>query len=152
MHEQSTLPVLVADDDLDDCLLIQEAFRETRASTPLHFVHNGVELLDYLKRRAPYTDSRRYPRPGLILLDLNMPLMDGREALTAIKSDPELRMMPVVVLTTSAAQEDIRRCYASGVNAFVSKPTSFSELVDQMQTLGHHWLDLVALPDDAPSP
>ncbi|MCO6057991.1 response regulator [Pseudomonas sp. MOB-449] len=140
--------ILIADDDQDDCLMTREAFRECRIANRLFFVHDGESLLDYLKRRPPYDDEQRYPRPGLILLDLNMPRMDGREALAEIKADPELRSIPVVVLTTSSADEDVLRSYDSGVNSFITKPVSFSGLIEVIHTLGRYWLDIVELPDE----
>lgn len=150
MSAQHLVHILIADDDPDDCLMIREAFRECRISNPLHFVHDGEALLDYLKRRPPYTDTARYPMPGLILLDLNMPRMDGREALQAIKGDAQLCRIPVVVISTSSADEDISRSYAIGVNSFITKPVSFSGLLEVVKNLGHYWLEIVELPKDAP--
>lgn len=147
MTDTPPVAVLVADDDPDDCLLMQEAFHESRLRNPLRFVHDGEQLLHYLRRHPPYDDDRRYPLPGLILLDLNMPLMDGREALIEIKRDPRLCSIPVVILTTSSESEDILGSYAGGVNSFISKPTSFSGLLEVVRTLGHYWLSLVELPD-----
>jgi two-component system, response regulator len=141
-----TMHILIADDDQDDCLMAEEAFRECRIANPLHFVHDGQALLDYLHRRPPYNDDERFPLPGLILLDLNMPLKDGREALVEIKADPRLRMIPVVILTTSSAEEDILRSYDIGVNSFITKPVSFSGLIEVIHALGRYWLDIVELP------
>jgi two-component system, response regulator len=142
--------ILIADDDQDDCLMTREAFRECRIVNPLHFVHDGEELMNYLKRRPPYVDEVRYPLPGLILLDLNMPRMDGREALQAIKGDSLLRSIPVVILSTSSADEDILRSYAIGVNSFITKPASFSGLLEVVRNLGRYWLEIVELPMDGP--
>ena len=141
--------ILMADDDEDDRLIAQEAFEEARIINTIQFVEDGEELLDYLQRRGAYAEPDAAPRPGLILLDLNMPKMDGREALQAIKSDPELRRIPVVVLTTSEAEEDILKSYDLGVNSFITKPVSFDGLVDVVKTLGTYWLGIVKLPDDA---
>ena len=138
--------ILVADDDQDDCLLVREAFRDCKIAGRLHFVQDGDELLDYLKRRSPYQDEQRYPSPDLVLLDLNMPRTDGREALALIKQDPELRSIPVIVLTTSSAEEDILRSYADGVNSFVTKPVSYSGLVEVVRALACYWIDVVDLP------
>ncbi|TRO31178.1 response regulator [Pseudomonas sp. ALS1131] len=140
--------ILIADDDQDDCLMTREAFEECRISNPLHFVHDGEALLDYLRRRAPYDDEERYPLPGLILLDLNMPRMDGREALQAIKSDVLLRGIPVVVLTTSSAEEDILSSYNMGSNSFITKPVTYTGLIEVVKTLGRYWLEIVELPAD----
>lgn len=138
--------ILIADDDQDDCLMTREAFRECRIANRLHFVHDGEALLDYLKRRPPYDDEQRSPMPGLILLDLNMPLKDGREALMEIKADAALRVIPVVILTTSSAEEDVLRSYDIGVNSFITKPVSYSGLLEVIRALGRYWLDIVELP------
>ena len=148
MTTAQLVQILIADDDPDDCLMTREAFRECRIHNPLHFVHDGEELMNYLKRRPPYEDEARYPMPGLILLDLNMPRMDGREALLAIKSDSLLRSIPVVILSTSSADEDILRSYAIGVNSFITKPASFSGLLEVVRNLGRYWLEIVELPMD----
>ena len=150
--DKSSIHILVADDDPDDCLLTREAFRESRIANEVHFVHNGEELMDYLHHRPPYQDRQRHPRPGLILLDLNMPLKDGREALAEIKADARLRSIPVVVLTTSSAEEDIIRSYDGGVNSFITKPVSFRGLLEIVQTLGHYWLQIVELPEEHMKP
>ncbi|WP_082321540.1 response regulator [Stutzerimonas stutzeri] len=138
--------ILVAEDDPDDCLLMKEAFRECSIQSHLHFVHDGEELLDYLMHRDPFLDEKKYPKPGLILLDLNMPRLGGREALGIIKADPNLKVIPVVVFSTSCAEEDISHSYESGVNAFISKPITYSGLVEVVRMLGRHWLDIVNLP------
>ena len=140
----------MADDDADDRLLAKDALTECRLSNELHFVENGEELLDYLLRRGRYTSLGDAPRPGLILLDLNMPKKDGREALKEIKADPELRKIPVVVLTTSRADTDIGRIYELGANSFISKPVSFDSLVDVMKILGRYWFEIVELPPKKP--
>lgn len=138
--------ILVADDDQDDREMTAEAFRECRLYNPLQFVVDGEELMDYLERRGRYADHAAHPMPGLILLDLNLPRKDGREALRAIKADPVLRDIPVVVLTTSKAEEDVARSYHDGANSFISKPVSFSALLEVVRTLGKYWLQIVDLP------
>jgi CheY-like chemotaxis protein len=140
------LIILMADDDADDRLLAQDAVAEAKIPGELRFVENGEELLDYLYRRGNFANIDA-PRPGLILLDLNMPKKDGREALREIKSQPELRRIPVVILTTSKADTDISQIYDLGANSFIAKPVSFEALVNVMQTLGHYWLETVELPD-----
>ena len=142
------ITILMADDDPDDRLMTQEAFEESRLSNDLRFVENGVELLDYLYRRGKYSDPADSPWPGLILLDLNMPKMDGREALREIKADPRLRNIRVVVMTTSKAEEDIVRTYDLGASSYVTKPVTFSGLVDVIKTLGRYWLEIVELPNE----
>src|SRR5262245_41582628 len=138
--------ILMADDDADDRLLAQDALSECKTAGELRCVENGEELLDYLLRRGAYTDSDKSPKPGLILLDLNMPKKDGRDALREIKLDPELRKIPVVVLTTSRADTDINRIYDLGANSFIAKPVSFDSLVDVMKLLNHYWFEMVELP------
>lgn len=151
MKAAQPIHILIADDDQDDCLMTQEAFKECSVSNPLHFVHDGEALLDYLQRRAPYNDDEHYPLPGLILLDLNMPRMDGREALHAIKTDAQLRAIPVVILTTSSAEEDILRSYNMGGNSFITKPVTYSGLLEVVKTIGRYWLEIVELPADGKS-
>ncbi len=141
-----TLPtlILVADDDLEDRMLIEDAFEESRLPNPLEFVVDGEDLLDYLHRRNGYSDPSVSPRPGLILLDLNMPRKNGREALEEIKSDPELRQIPIVIMTTSRDEEDSACTYDLGANAFVTKPVTFEGLVEVVKELGRYWLQLDA--------
>lgn len=138
--------ILMADDDDDDRLLAQDALAESQLDGSLHFVENGEDLLDYLWRRGKYEAPGEAPRPGLILLDLNMPRKDGREALREIKSDPELRRIPVVVLTTSKADTDVGAIYELGANSFISKPFQFEALVNVMKVLGQYWFKTVELP------
>jgi CheY-like chemotaxis protein len=141
------IAILLADDDPDDCLLAREALAESHLMNDLYVVGDGEELLDFLRHQGEYADPAAAPRPGLILLDLNMPRKDGREALREIKSDPALRRIPVVVLTTSQAEEDIYRTYDLGVNSFISKPVTFDGLVKVMKHLGRYWFEIVELPD-----
>ena len=137
---------LMADDDPDDRLLTQRALKEYRLMNGMAFVEDGEELMDYLHHRGKYADPKSSPRPGVILLDLNMPRKDGREALAEIKSDPELRKIPVVVLTTSKAEDDVVRTYNLGVNAYITKPVTFSQLSEIMRTLAVYWFEIVRLP------
>ena len=141
------ISLLIADDDPDDRLLAEEAMAESRLANPLYFVQDGEELLDFLYRRGAY-EVQNIPLPGLILLDLNMPRKDGREALREIKNDPQLRRIPIVILTTSEAEEDILRSYDLGVNSFIVKPVTFDGLVQVMTTIGLYWFGIVALPND----
>jgi CheY-like chemotaxis protein len=138
----------MADDDADDRLMAKEAFEESRIANDLRFVNDGEELLDYLRQRGKYSDPATCPRPGLILLDLNMPKKDGREALREIKSDPNLRNIRVVILTTSKAEEDIYRTYNLTAASYITKPVTFAGLVDVVKTLGKYWLEIVELPGE----
>lgn len=144
---KSHVPILVADDDVDDCEMIRDAFNESRLINDLHFVKDGEELMDYLNQSGRFKDRSEYPLPGLILLDLNMPKKDGREALKEIKSDGKLRQIPVIVLTTSKAEEDVFRTYNLGVNSFITKPVAFEALVQIMKDLGRYWFEIVELPE-----
>jgi CheY-like chemotaxis protein len=138
--------ILMADDDSDDRMLVKDAFDESRLNNDLHFVEDGEQLIDYLYRRGNFAHLKGQPYPGLILLDLNMPKKDGREALAEIKSDPDLRRIPIVILTTSRAEEDILRTYDLGANSFITKPVTFESLVQVVQVLGNYWVEIVELP------
>ena len=141
--------ILMADDDADDRMLAREAMEEARLVNELHFVEDGEELLEYLHRRGRYENLADSPLPGLILLDLSMPRKDGREALAEIKQDPALRHIPVVVLTTSQADEDISRSYDTGVSSYITKPVTFDGLIEVMKALGRYWMEIVQLPQSA---
>ena len=145
MSKAKAITILMAEDDPDDRLLAYEAFEESRLANELHLVEDGEELMNYLYHRGKYNEAPA-PRPGVILLDLNMPRKDGREALREIKADPDLRRIPVVVLTTTKAEEDILRTYDLGVNSFIVKPVTFSGLVEVMRSLGRYWFEIVELP------
>ncbi len=140
-----SITILMADDDEDDRLLAREAFIEGRLRNELCFAEDGEDLMDYLFRRGKYAGTN-IPRPDIILLDLNMPRKDGREALKEIKSDPNLRSIPVIVLTTSKSDEDIVKSYDLGVNSFIKKPVKFDLLVDVIRSIGKYWLEIVELP------
>jgi CheY-like chemotaxis protein len=144
--EHQPVVILLADDDEEDRMLACDALAESNLSNHIHCVTDGEELMDYLQRRGKYAPPAEAPRPGIILLDLNMPKMDGREALKEIKSNPELRQIPIVVLTTSKADEDILRSYDSGASSFISKPVTFGGLVQLMRGLGQYWFQIVELP------
>lgn len=145
-ERRQSVTILMADDDQDDCLLIQDAFAENRLSDVLRFVEDGEALMDYLYRRGAFADPELSPRPGLILLDLNMPKMDGREALKIIKSDPELSDIPVVVLTTSRYEVDVACSYSTGANSFITKPDTFDGLLWLVSNLIEYWFKAVKLP------
>ncbi|HYH61625.1 MAG TPA: response regulator [Solirubrobacterales bacterium] len=144
-----TMTILMAEDDPDDRVLTREAMETAHVRNELRFVNDGQELIEYLRHEGEYAGSSAdAPLPGIILLDLNMPRMDGREALAEIKGDPELRHIPIVVLTTSKAEEDIVRTYDLGVNSFITKPVTFNALVEVMQTWSRYWFEIVDLPPE----
>ena len=145
---QGSITILMADDDADDRMMTKEAFEESRLVNDLRFVEDGVELLDYLHRRGKYSDPASSPRPGLILLDLNMPKKDGREALKEIKADPKLKFIRVVILTTSKAEEDIYRTYDLSAASYITKPVTFASMAEVVKVLGKYWLEIVALPGE----
>jgi CheY-like chemotaxis protein len=144
--EAMPITILMADDDSDDRRLTQEALVESRLMNPMRFVENGEELMDYLRHQGKYAPPNAPPRPGLILLDLNMPRKDGPSVLKELKNDPDLRTIPVVVLTTSKADEDVYKSYDLGVNSYIVKPVTFEALVDILQTLEKYWIQIVLLP------
>ena len=141
-----SITILMADDDPEDTLLVEEALKEARLGNTLRFVEDGEELMDYLYHRGRFADLNESPRPGLILLDLNMPKKDGRDALREIKGDSLLRRIPIIVLTTSQSEEDIFRIYDLGASSFITKPVTFEGLVDVMRTLNKYWFEIVELP------
>ena len=148
MANGSSLVILMADDDDDDREFTRDALQNAHLANQMRFVTDGQELLDYLRREGCYAEPEAdAPRPGIILLDLNMPKMDGREALAEIKRDADLRRIPVVVLTTSKDEEDVFRTYDLGVNSFITKPVTFTGLVEVMKTFQQYWFELVELAD-----
>jgi CheY-like chemotaxis protein len=153
MTESRTTPVIVvADDSAADRKLTTMAFRNALLHNPIHEVKDGEELMEYLRREGSYATTRADHDPCLILLDLNMPRKSGLEALAEIKGDPLLRHIPVIILTTSKAEEDIVRSYQLGVNSFITKPVHFDEFLQAIQKLGQYWLELVALPPEDARP
>lgn len=148
MEGRKEITIVMAEDDPDDRLLAIEALEEARLANDLYCVENGEELMDYLYRRGRFEGPDSSPQPGIILLDLNMPKKDGREALKEIKEDPDLKHIPVVILTTSQAEEDIYRSYNLGANSYITKPVTFEGLVTIMKDLGKYWFEIVALPEN----
>ena len=146
MNKQNTVVILLAEDDEDDYILIKKGLRKAKLSNEIRWVKDGVELMDYLRHTNAYEDISTSPRPCLILLDLNMPRMDGREALKEIKNDESLKTIPTVVLTTSKAEEDIIDTYNLGVNSYVRKPVRFEDFARAISVLGQYWFELVELP------
>ncbi|MEA4908014.1 MAG: response regulator [Chloroflexi bacterium] len=135
--------ILVAEDDPDDQLLLRDALKATYLNSKMYFVQDGAELMDYLKHCGSFSDAALAPRPELILLDLNMPRKDGRQALKEIKNDPQLRRIPTIVMTTSSAESDVHHAYDNGTNAYIVKPEHFEELVTILQVLDRHWFQTV---------
>lgn len=148
-HSHS-VTILCAEDDMDDRLLLQDALAASDSGIKIRFVDDGLELLDYLRRRGDWIDPTDSPTPSLVLLDLNMPRMDGRQALVALKADPILRRIPVVVLTTSGADSDVARSYDDGANSYLVKPVTFRSLVEVMRELSRYWFEVATLPASAP--
>jgi CheY-like chemotaxis protein len=146
IKDKGILPILMVDDDQDDRMMTEKALRKNRVINPVLFLADGEELMDYLKRKGKFSDPSKSIRPCFILLDLNMPRMDGRKALLFLKADPELKNIPVVVLSTSSAEEDILRSYNLGANSFITKPVHFDGLVATMESLKNYWLEIVELP------
>ena len=147
MKDPKPITILIADDDPDDRQLTKEAFAEAKLANDLRFVEDGVELLDYLNRRGKFTDPESSPKPGIILLDLNMPRKDGREALTEIKQDQRFKTLRVIIMTTSNAEADIERSYSQSAASYITKPVTFEALVDVIRTFGKYWLEIVELPN-----
>ena len=142
--------ILLADDDEDDRGMALDAMRDCDLGSDMRFAVDGQDLLDYLHREGRWTDPAQAPRPGIILLDLNMPRLDGREALAHIRADESLRRIPVVVLTTSNDEADVLRTYDLGVNSFITKPVTYAGLVKVMQTWTQYWFDVVEMPVGLP--
>ncbi len=148
MNQVAALTIVMADDDEDDRLLVRDALAQAPVPATLRFVEDGGELLEYLRRERRYAPPAEAPAPSLVLLDLNMPRMNGMEALREIRGDPALCRIPVVVMTTSSRREDVRRSYELGANSFITKPVTFSGLVEVMRALGHYWGGTVSLPGE----
>lgn len=144
---ENTFVVLMAEDDEHDIIATKRAWKAGQMANPLHIVNNGEECLDYLERRGDYTDPASSPRPGILLLDINMPRMDGLETLQRIRANDQLRSLPVVMLTTSKAEEDRMRSYELGANAYIVKPIGFDNFAEAIRTINLFW-KLVALPGD----
>jgi CheY-like chemotaxis protein len=140
--------ILLVEDDPDDIYLIGEAIDECQLSARIFIVEDGEQMLDYLNQRGEYSDPDQAPRPDLILLDLNMPRKDGREALVEMKENPELRGIPVVVLTTSSAERDMKYSYEQGASGFVTKPVTFTGLREAVCKIADYWIRTVQLPED----
>ncbi|MCE9561807.1 MAG: response regulator [Planctomycetes bacterium] len=138
----------MADDDPDDRQLTREAFEENHLANDLRFVEDGEELLDYLNHRGKYADPANAPWPSILLLDLNMPRKDGREALQELKKNSKFRGIRVVIMTTSKAEEDVVRSYDLSAASYITKPVTFERLVEVVRAIGKYWLEIVELPPD----
>lgn len=145
-REKCAVSILLAEDDEDDYILIRDALKESRVVNDFHWVKDGEELMDYLLQQGSYKDPTKSPKPCIILLDLNMPKKTGREALREIKSHPILHTIPVIILTTSQAEEDIIRSYDLGANSYIRKPVNFLDFVETIKMLGKYWFEIVKLP------
>lgn len=145
---KESINILLVEDDSDDIAITERALRKAKLSNPLYIVRDGQEAMEFLTHTGKYTDKKLAPRPGLILLDLNMPRLDGREVLERIKDDPQLKRIPVVVLTTSSQEEDIIRSYDGGANTFITKPVNFKGFIDAVIAIGKYWLEIAEIPED----
>lgn len=143
---EKTITILIAEDDPDDRLIVKDAFEEARVYNIIHYVEDGEELMDYLYSRGKYSWPNNMLRPDIILLDLNLPKMSGQDALREIKSNLNLRQIPIIILSTSEREEDIRLMYDMGVNSYISKPNDFALLVEIVKSLSKYWLEIVSLP------
>ncbi len=147
MNNRKRIQIVIAEDDDDDYLLTSEALVEANVLNPIDRVVNGVELIDYLRREGKHEYLRGKPLPSIILLDLNMPKMDGREALEIIRKEPLFKKIPVIILTTSRAQEDILKSYNAGCNSYIRKPINFEDLIKVMIQFKRFWIEIVEIPD-----
>lgn len=145
---KNMLPILLVEDDLEDIEITQRAFKKAKISNPLHVVRGGEEALEFLNHTGRYTNTTEAPRPGLILLDLNMPGLDGREVLKLIKKDPKLSRIPIVVLTTSGEEADVLNCYDDGANTYIIKPVDFNKFLEAVITIGQYWLSIASVPQN----
>jgi len=145
-HQKNYAPILIADDDDDDYLLARDALLENKLHNKLCRVRNGEEILDFLQNKGVFISSEDAPRPSIIILDLNMPKKDGRKALAEIKECPDLRRIPIVVMTASRAEEDIRRSYDLGANTYIRKPDNYQEMVKVFGILKSYWFETSELP------
>ena len=140
--------ILIVEDSDDDYISTMRAFKNANLVNPVQRCTNGDQALDYLFQRGEFAAPGKAPRPSIILLDLNLPGTDGREVLRVVKSDPQLRQIPVVVLTTSYARQDITRCYDAGANSYVQKPVDFTGFIEAITRLKEYWLEVAVLPKE----
>lgn len=149
MVDGKSVPVLLVEDDPDDVAIAKRAFKKGKIANSLYVARDGEEAMHFLKHTGPYADGEKEaPRPGLILLDLNLPRLDGREVLDIIKSDDDLSCIPVVVLTTSSEEADVMGCYERGANTFITKPVEFNNFLEAVLTIGQYWLSIAQIPSE----
>lgn len=146
------VPLLLVEDDPEDVEIAQRAFNRARIANPLYVVWDGEEAMEFIRRKGRYAGAGQAPRPGLILLDLNLPRLGGREVLKLIKSDPDLRRIPVVILTASTEEADVFGCYDEGANTYVTKPVEFGRFLEAVVTIGQYWLCIAEIPDAGQRP
>lgn len=139
-------PILLVEDSVEDFEATLRALRRARLANPIHRCADGDEALDYLHQRGKYADRTTSPKPGVILLDLNLPGTDGREVLAEAKSSPELKSIPIIILTTSSDERDVQRCYDAGANSYIKKPVDFDGFLAAIRRLTDYWFELVVLP------
>ena len=146
MEEKSFQTILIVEDSDDDYMATVRAFKKANIVNPVQRCTNGDQAIDYLLQRGEFTDPDKAPRPNIILLDLNLPGTDGREVLRKIKADPKLQKIPVIVLTTSNAEQDIEQCYAAGANSYVQKPVDLVGFIQSIARLTDYWFNVSLLP------
>ena len=151
-ESHSVVPLLLVEDDPEDIEITRRALDKGRIGNPLYVVRDGDEAIEFLRHEGRHQDPEAAPRPGLILLDLNMPGLDGREVLRIIKADPDLRSIPVIVLTTSSEEADVFHCYDEGANTYITKPVEFDKFFQAVMTINEYWLCLAEIPDHGSSP
>ena len=147
MDKFNLIPILLAEDDPDDIEITHRAFKKGNISNPLYIVRDGEEALEFLRNEGRYTDKKLAPRPGLILLDLNMPRVDGREVLKIVKNDSSLRRIPIIVMTTSKHEKDVLCSYDYGANTYITKPLNFNDFIEALQIVGKYWLGIAEIPN-----
>lgn len=145
---RETQTILIVEDNDDDFFATMRAFKKAELANPVQRCTNGDQALDYLFRRGEFSDPDKAPKPGIVLLDLNLPGTDGRQVLRVVKADPDLKKIPVIVLTTSRARQDIERCYADGANSYIQKPVNLEEFVQAITRLREYWFEVALLPKE----
>lgn len=148
MADRHSQTILIVEDNDDDYFATVRAFKKVELGNPVQRCTNGDQALDYLFQRGEFAEAGKAPRPGIILLDLNLPGTDGRQVLRTVKADASLRKIPVIVLTTSRARQDIERCYADGANSYIQKPVDMAGFVNAISRLKEYWFEVALLPKE----